>query len=173
MVHGEDAAAVLRKISGMADHPCGKRLKAMVPEMLPWYAIHLGVPESALRAKVLKISAAQIARLLASERPQVQNLYPSHRIPLNLPRRAPKKNLIYTGRFDAPGSESYRFLGKMLASSLVKTFITGRWWCSVTLRRRWFWWSGRGWRKSSWIRRTCMARSGRSSRGAGNIGWLH
>ena len=47
-------------------------------------------------------------------------------MPLNLPRRAPKKNLVYTVCFDAPGSESYRFLGKMLASSLVRTFFTGK-----------------------------------------------
>lgn len=46
-------------------------------------------------------------------------------MPLNIARRAPKKNLVYTVCFDAPGSESYRFLGKMLASSLVKTFFTG------------------------------------------------
>ena len=40
-------------------------------------------------------------------------------------RRAPKKNLVYTVAFDSPDSESYRFLGKMLASSLVRTFFTG------------------------------------------------
>ena len=40
-------------------------------------------------------------------------------------RRAPKKNLIYTVIFDAPGSESYRFLGRMLVSSLLRTFFTG------------------------------------------------
>jgi hypothetical protein len=40
-------------------------------------------------------------------------------------RHTPKKNLIYIVAFDSPGSESYRFLGKMLASSLVKTFFTG------------------------------------------------
>lgn len=39
--------------------------------------------------------------------------------------RAPKKNLVYTVIFDAPGSESYRFLGKMLASSLLRTFFSG------------------------------------------------
>lgn len=39
--------------------------------------------------------------------------------------RAPRKNLIYTVLFDAPSSESYRFLGKMLASSLLRTFFTG------------------------------------------------
>ena len=37
----------------------------------------------------------------------------------------PAKNLVYTVAFDVPGSESYRFLGKMLASSLVRTFFTG------------------------------------------------
>ena len=39
--------------------------------------------------------------------------------------RAPKKNLVYTIAFDAPQSEGYRFLGKMLCSSLLKTFFTG------------------------------------------------
>jgi hypothetical protein len=39
--------------------------------------------------------------------------------------RPPKKNLVYTIAFDSPNSESYRFLGKMLASSLVRTFFTG------------------------------------------------
>lgn len=68
-VYGEDVAAVLREVSRMADYPCGKRLKAMVPEMLPWYEVHFGGLESALRARVLKISAAQIDRLLASARP--------------------------------------------------------------------------------------------------------
>ena len=36
-----------------------------------------------------------------------------------------KKNLIYTIAFDSPNSEGYRFLGKMLASSLVRTFFNG------------------------------------------------
>ncbi len=39
--------------------------------------------------------------------------------------RPPKKNLVYTIAFDSPQSEGYRFLGKMLASSLVRTFFTG------------------------------------------------
>ena len=34
-------------------------------------------------------------------------------------------NLVYTVCFDAPGSESYRFLGRMLISSLLKTYFTG------------------------------------------------
>jgi hypothetical protein len=68
-VYGEDVAEVLRRISRMADDPCGKRLKAMVPEMLPWHEVHFGVLESTLRAKVLKVSAAQIDRMLGRERP--------------------------------------------------------------------------------------------------------
>jgi hypothetical protein len=68
-VYGEDVGAVLRKISGLVDDPCGKRLKAMVPDLLPWYEVHWGVLESALRAKVLKVSAAQMDRLLCPDRP--------------------------------------------------------------------------------------------------------
>ena len=67
-VYGEDVAAVLREISRMADDPCGKRLKAMVPQMLPWHEKHFGELESSLRTRVLKISAAQIDRLLAPTR---------------------------------------------------------------------------------------------------------
>ncbi len=35
------------------------------------------------------------------------------------------RNLIYTVVLDAPGAEGYRFLGKMLVSSLLRTFFTG------------------------------------------------
>ena len=44
---------------------------------------------------------------------------------LNIRKPALKKNLVYTVAFDAPGSESYRFLAKMLVSSLARTFFTG------------------------------------------------
>jgi hypothetical protein len=46
-------------------------------------------------------------------------------MPLTIKRKEPRKNLVYTIAFDAPNSESYRFLGKMLASSLLRTFFTG------------------------------------------------
>ncbi len=36
-----------------------------------------------------------------------------------------KRNLIYTIAFDPPNSEGYRFMGKMLASSLLRTFFNG------------------------------------------------
>lgn len=35
------------------------------------------------------------------------------------------RNLIYTVVLDAPGAEGYRFLGKMLVSSLLRTYFTG------------------------------------------------
>jgi hypothetical protein len=35
------------------------------------------------------------------------------------------RNLIYTLVLDEPGSEGYRFLGRMLVSSLLRTFFTG------------------------------------------------
>lgn len=38
---------------------------------------------------------------------------------------SPVRNLIYTIVMDAPGAEGYRFLGKMLVSSLLRTFFTG------------------------------------------------
>jgi hypothetical protein len=41
------------------------------------------------------------------------------------PTGQPLPQLVYTVAFDAPGSESYRFLAKMLASSLVRTYFPG------------------------------------------------
>jgi hypothetical protein len=38
---------------------------------------------------------------------------------------SPTKNLIYMVVLDAPGAEGQRFLGKMLVSSLLRTFFTG------------------------------------------------
>lgn len=46
-------------------------------------------------------------------------------MPLTIKRKLPKKNLIYIVAFDAPGSQAYRFLAKMLASSLLRTFFNG------------------------------------------------
>ena len=67
-VYGEDVASVLREISRLADDPCGKRLKALLPDMLPWHEVHGGALERILRAKVLKVSAAQIDRILSPDR---------------------------------------------------------------------------------------------------------
>ncbi len=44
---------------------------------------------------------------------------------LTIRKKQPKKNLVYTVAFDAPESQAYRFLAKMLASSLMRTFFTG------------------------------------------------
>jgi hypothetical protein len=46
-------------------------------------------------------------------------------MPIHIKRKIPKRNLVYTIAFDAPGSQAYRFLAKMLASSLSRTFFTG------------------------------------------------
>ena len=46
-------------------------------------------------------------------------------MPLTIKRKQQKRNLVYTVAFDAPGSQAYRFLAKMLASSLLRTFFTG------------------------------------------------
>ena len=68
-VYGGDVAAVLKVIAALVDDPCGKRLHALLPELLPWYEVHEGALESVLRAKVLAISAAQIDRLRRRDRP--------------------------------------------------------------------------------------------------------
>ena len=63
--HGGDAIEVLWRIRKVAEQPCGKRLKALLPTRLPHYEGEHGRLKTALRKKVLAVSAAQTDRLLA------------------------------------------------------------------------------------------------------------
>ena len=60
------SGAVFAALSGSSIANTGMMGSAMVPEMLPWYEVHFEWLESALRARVFKISAAQNDRLQAS-----------------------------------------------------------------------------------------------------------
>lgn len=64
-VYGAAEKRVLEWMWRLNGQPCGKRLKQMVRIFLPWYEQHEGVVEPAVRTRVLKISAAQIDRLLS------------------------------------------------------------------------------------------------------------
>ena len=64
-LYGEAEGAVLWKVWKAAEQPCGKRLKALLPDWLPHYEVEHGKLDSKLRKKLLSISAAQIDRLLA------------------------------------------------------------------------------------------------------------
>jgi hypothetical protein len=55
----------------VAEQPCGKRLKALVPQWLPYYEGDHGGLERDLRSRVLAISAAQIDRLLTARKARV------------------------------------------------------------------------------------------------------
>ena len=63
--YGVDVIEVLWRIWKVAEQPCGKRLKALLPTWLPHYEGEHGRLKTALRKKVLAVSAAQIDRLLA------------------------------------------------------------------------------------------------------------
>jgi hypothetical protein len=63
--YGPGVVEVLWRIWKVAEQPCGKRLKALLPGWLPHYeAEHGGLPRR-IRAGVLGVSAAQIDRLPA------------------------------------------------------------------------------------------------------------
>jgi len=66
--YGPEVSAVLEAIWRVAEQPCGKRLKVILPLWLPYYEQEHGPLEAALRQKVLAVSPAQIDRLLAPKK---------------------------------------------------------------------------------------------------------
>ncbi len=67
-IYTEAEVKVLERIWKSSEQPCGKRLKALLPLWLEPYEAEHGPLESGTRAKVLKVSAAQIDRLLAPKK---------------------------------------------------------------------------------------------------------
>lgn len=67
-VYGEAVIQVLWDIWRAAEQPCGKRLVALLKLWLPYYEREQGALDKALRKKILKVSAAQADRLLASRK---------------------------------------------------------------------------------------------------------
>lgn len=63
--YGPEEVEVLWRIWKVAEQPCGKRLKALLPQWLPHYEREYGRLTKGLGVSVLAISAAQIDRLLA------------------------------------------------------------------------------------------------------------
>lgn len=63
--YGPGVVEVLWRIWKVAEQPCGKRLKALLPGWLPHYEAGHGRLSRGTRAGVLGVSAAQIDRLLA------------------------------------------------------------------------------------------------------------
>jgi len=69
--YGPEVTEVLWRIWKVAEQPCGKRLRALLPEWLPHYESQYSRLNRKLRGKVLSVSAAQIDRLLAPRKAQV------------------------------------------------------------------------------------------------------
>ena len=62
--YGAAEASVLRKIWLASEQPCGKRMRAVLTLWLPAYEKREGPLDAAVRARLQRISAAQIDRLL-------------------------------------------------------------------------------------------------------------
>lgn len=67
-VYGAEEEKVLHRIWKAAEQPCGKRMAQLRELWLPSYEKHYGKLKTAIRRKVLEISAAQIDRLLAGRK---------------------------------------------------------------------------------------------------------
>ncbi len=70
--YGPKVIKVLEAIWRVAEQPCGKRLKAMLPLWIPHYEEIHGRVGVKLRHQILKISAAQIDRVLASKKVRIR-----------------------------------------------------------------------------------------------------
>jgi hypothetical protein len=68
--YGPEVEVVLRRIWKASEYLCGKRLKAAIPVWLESYEKRYGELSAEVRGKVLRISAAQIDRLLAPSKAQ-------------------------------------------------------------------------------------------------------
>lgn len=64
--YGPEVVKVLSRIWSVAEQPCGKRLKALLPLWIEPYEAEYGPLDATVRASVLAVSAAQIDRLLAA-----------------------------------------------------------------------------------------------------------
>jgi hypothetical protein len=62
---------VLWRIWKVSEQPCGKSLKALLPQWIPPYEGEYGRLGRALRSRILSMSAAQIDRLLAARKARV------------------------------------------------------------------------------------------------------
>ncbi len=69
-VYREEVSQVVGAIWMLAEQPCGKRLKALLPQWLPYYEAEQGVLGLRLRREVLSASAATLDRILAPMRVQ-------------------------------------------------------------------------------------------------------
>ena len=72
-VYGPEVVEVLKRIWGILDLICGKRLKTALPEVIPklerWGELKLS---AVVREKLLKMSASTIDRVLTSERKRIE-----------------------------------------------------------------------------------------------------
>lgn len=62
--YGTEVVEVLKRLWKVAEQPCGKRLAALRKQWLPYYEEEYGKLARPVRRSVLKVSAAQIDRLL-------------------------------------------------------------------------------------------------------------
>ena len=66
--YGQEVIEIIFEIWRHSEQPCGKRLKPMLKEWLPYYQSHYGPLSQGTKDKVLAISPAQIDRVLAERK---------------------------------------------------------------------------------------------------------
>lgn len=102
-LYDEAARGALIVLWEASDRICGKRLKALLPVLLPALERngHLKL-EAEIRAKILSMSAATIDRLLREPRQTTQTKKPPRTVPE--PRRRIKLRTLRTGKIRRPAA---------------------------------------------------------------------
>ena len=74
--YDEEVIKVLFEIWRHSEQPCGKRLRPMIKDWLPYYERHIGSLTNETRTKVQQISSSQIDRVLAKRKAGVSRRKP-------------------------------------------------------------------------------------------------
>lgn len=74
--YDEEVIKVLFEIWRHSEQPCGKRLRPMIKDWLPYYERHIGALTNDTKIKVQQISSAQIDRVLADRKARVSRRKP-------------------------------------------------------------------------------------------------
>ena len=74
--YGKEVVEVIYVIWRHSEQPCGKRLKTMIKQWLPYYERHHGELSKEIQTKVQRISASQIDRVLAARKVGVSRRKP-------------------------------------------------------------------------------------------------
>lgn len=130
--YGPQLLGPLKVVWLAAEQPCGKRLKAILAQWLPFYERHNGALEEAARGRLLAASAATLDRLLRPLRARRKGLgatRAARRLDGQIPIRTHFREVDGPGTFEA---DTVAHCGESLAGQFVWT---------VTLTDIWSGWT--------------------------------